>query len=349
MKEVGSLGDSHAEPLISVVTPFFNTGEYLAECIESVLAQTYSNFEYIVVDNHSTDGGGDIARRAAEKDDRIRVLSPPSFYSQAANFNFALAQISPDSAFTKVIMADDWLYPHCLEDMAQCGLSYPSAAMIGAYRIIEDAIDPEGLHVSQRLLSGRDAVRMWLIDGRFLFGTPSSVMYRSDVVRATPMFYPEGRIYQDTDAALRILRNEDFGFVHQVLTFSRWQEDSLTYRQRHYRSSELDRYTHLIEFGESYLPPHDYQYCLKLARRAVYAGFVKHWLRERFSERDESYWGFQNRGLAPVGERIRRRYFVEGALATIGQLLRHPSDALRFARGQPSPHRYFVARRLTGN
>ena len=51
------------EPRVSVVTPFYNTAEYLAECIESVLAQTYTNFEYILVNNKSTDGSREIAER----------------------------------------------------------------------------------------------------------------------------------------------------------------------------------------------------------------------------------------------------------------------------------------------
>ena len=43
---------------VSVVTPFYNTAPYLAECIESVLAQSHGDFEYVLVDNHSDDGGG---------------------------------------------------------------------------------------------------------------------------------------------------------------------------------------------------------------------------------------------------------------------------------------------------
>ena len=59
-------------PLVSVLTPFYNTAPYLAECIESVLAQTRGDFEYLLVDNCSTDGSDDIAAGYAARDPRIQ-------------------------------------------------------------------------------------------------------------------------------------------------------------------------------------------------------------------------------------------------------------------------------------
>ena len=61
-------------PFVSVVTPFYNTAEYLAECIESVLRQDHANFEYLLADNCSTDGSLEIAERYAAQDARIRVI-----------------------------------------------------------------------------------------------------------------------------------------------------------------------------------------------------------------------------------------------------------------------------------
>ena len=52
-----------SQPLVSVVTPFYNTADYLGECIESVLRQTYENWGYVLVDNCSTDGLSEIAER----------------------------------------------------------------------------------------------------------------------------------------------------------------------------------------------------------------------------------------------------------------------------------------------
>ena len=60
--------------MVSVVTPFYNTAPYLAQCIESVLAQTYPHFEYILMDNCSTDGSAEIAETYARRDSRIRLI-----------------------------------------------------------------------------------------------------------------------------------------------------------------------------------------------------------------------------------------------------------------------------------
>src|SRR5215471_137333 len=62
------------QAFVSVVTPFYNTEEYLAEAIESVLAQTHSNFEYILVNNCSTDGSVAIAESYLAREPRLRLL-----------------------------------------------------------------------------------------------------------------------------------------------------------------------------------------------------------------------------------------------------------------------------------
>ena len=59
-------------PLVSVLTPVYNCEKYLRTCIESVLAQTYTNWEYVIVNNCSTDGTLAIAQEYAAADSRIR-------------------------------------------------------------------------------------------------------------------------------------------------------------------------------------------------------------------------------------------------------------------------------------
>src|ERR1700730_946844 len=89
-----------SQPLVSIVTPVYNGAEHLAECIESVLAQTYQNWDYTIVDNCSTDATLKTARRYAEKDPRIRIVRNQEFLPAIPNHNAALRRISPASKYS---------------------------------------------------------------------------------------------------------------------------------------------------------------------------------------------------------------------------------------------------------
>ena len=103
-------------PRVSFVTPFFNTEKYLEECIESVLRQTYQNWDYTLVNNRSTDGSVRIAEKYANQfPERIRVEHNSEFLSQVQNYNHALRFISSGSRYCKVVQADDWLFPDCIK------------------------------------------------------------------------------------------------------------------------------------------------------------------------------------------------------------------------------------------
>lgn len=62
------------QPLVSVITPVYNVERYLAQCLDSVINQTYPNLEIICVNDGSRDGSPDILRRYADEDARIQVI-----------------------------------------------------------------------------------------------------------------------------------------------------------------------------------------------------------------------------------------------------------------------------------
>src|SRR5206468_9807198 len=121
------------EPLVSVVTPVYNGQPYLRECIESVLSQTYTNWDYTIVNNCSTDGTLRIAEEYAARNSRIRIHNNETFVRVIASHNIAFRQISPQSEYCKVVAADDWLFPECLERMVDLAARHPSVAIVGAY------------------------------------------------------------------------------------------------------------------------------------------------------------------------------------------------------------------------
>ena len=132
-------------PLVTVVTPVFNAEAYIADCIESVLEQDYENWEYVVVDNRSTDGSLEIASEYATKDERVRVVAHDVPLAMLANWNRALRELSQASEYCKVLHADDWLYPECLARMVDVGERNSTAGIVGAYRLEESRVNLDGL------------------------------------------------------------------------------------------------------------------------------------------------------------------------------------------------------------
>jgi len=308
-------------PLVSIVTPFYNTDAYLAECIESVLLQSYPHFEYILIDNHSTDRSPEIAASYAARDPRIRVVSPPSFLGQVQNYNFSVAQIAPSSRYCKVVQADDWIFPNCVAEMVALAEENPNVGIVSAYEIKGNQVFGGGLPPSRRVLPGAEACRLFLVAGVCMFGSPTTLLYRADVVRERTPFFEEGRLHEDTEAVFEILAKHDFGFVHQVLTFTRVHADSITGNTREFAPDALDRFILVKRFGHDYLDAREYESCFRDAQRGYYGGVVRQWMRRPPS----GFWKYQKEGLETVGETLRPARVARHAFAVLLESVVSPS------------------------
>jgi glycosyltransferase involved in cell wall biosynthesis len=211
------------DPLVSVVTPVYNGAEYLEECIESVLRQSYTNWEYKVVDNASTDATPEIVERYATRDERVRHLRFEDHVPANASHNRAFGEIAAESAFCKVVQVDDWLYPDCLERMVGVAMKNENVSLVSAYRLWDREVDLVGVPYTREVVSGREILRQSLLGGPYVTGAPTALLYRSGLVRERIPFYEEGLIHPDTEAAYWMLTRGDFACVHQVLTFARRQ------------------------------------------------------------------------------------------------------------------------------
>lgn len=266
-------------PLVTVITPLYNTEAYLSECIESVLAQTYENWQYVIVDNRSTDRSREIAEEYARRDERVRVRAHDEHLDMLPNWNRALGEISPASGYCKIVHADDWLYPECLERMVDVGERHPSAGMIGAYRLEENRVNLDGLPHWVELAPGRDVGRYSLLGGRYLFGSPTALLLRSNLVRAREKFYNELNLHADTEACYDLLREADFGFVHQVLTFTRRHNEAATTYANRIKTHVPGKLVVLLKYGHYYLDEREFNELLgKLTRhysRSLLKGFAQ--------------------------------------------------------------------------
>src|SRR5271155_908010 len=238
------------QPLVSVITPFYNTGQYIAECIESVLAQTYSHWEYILVNNQSTDSSRSIAERYAREDNRIRLLDTPNFLSQGENFNAALHHISPESGYCQVLLAE--------------------------------------------------------------------------IVRKTQPFYPEGWLHDDTEACFRVLQEYDLGFIHQVLTFSRKDEDSITSKALRFGPGPLRRYMFAVQYGPQFFSGDEYRQYLK-RETDFYGEFLA---ASVFEFKKKEFWDFHRKGLRTIGADFGSVGLAKHVLYELADIILNPKKTI---------------------
>ena len=309
-------------PLVSVVTPFYNTRDFLEECIQSVLRQTWQCWEYLLVDNHSTDGSSEIAREyAARCPDRIRVIRTPEFLSQVANYSFALTQISPDSKYCKVVQADDWIFPECLERMVALAETDPTIGMVSSHYLrasrTSSHVEGFGLPCDRTVVPGREICRLQLHRSIYVFGSPTVPLYRSEVVRSTTPFYDEKTLHDDTDAHYRLLQRWNFGFVHQVLSCLRVREDSIRGRVLDFNPDVLDWLLQLSKFGPGVLQPDEFSSLLHSARHDYYTFLA----RSVLSRAPQAFWQYHISGLESGGLRLEKarlwKYFLEELLRLV--------------------------------
>jgi glycosyltransferase involved in cell wall biosynthesis len=287
-------------PLVSVVTPFYNTREYLPECIESVLHQTYPNWEYVLVDNQSTDGSGEVAAHYASRfPDKIRLIRTPSFLRQVQNYNFALTSISPSSKYCKMVQADDWLFPDCVKNMVDVAEAHPSVGIVASYVLEGDEVSLDGLPYPGREFSGREVCRLYFLKRKYLFGTPTSLLLRSELIRSRDPFYNEQYTpFEDGHTCFDLLKTWNFGFVHQILTYSRRDNESIISRIRPFNFEPFLHLSMLVVHGRDYLSEKEYDRCRKDFERQyfVYLARCACALRGKSS----AFWEFHRNGLASV-------------------------------------------------
>jgi glycosyltransferase involved in cell wall biosynthesis len=293
---------SNSSPLVSVITPVYNNADDLPNCIESVLAQTYRNWDYTIVNNCSTDGSGEVARRYAAKNPRIRVIDNRQFLRVIPNHNHALRQISSESKYCKMVFADDWIFPRCIEEMVAVAEEHPTVGIVGACGLENDQPGPSrsslvmwtGLPYPSRLVPGREICRRMFLEGLYVFGSATSVLYRSDLVRSQNSFYNESNFNADREAGTELLKTWDFGFVHQVLTFTRLRPRSLVTMAIDMQMDFGCQLHTLVTHGPDFLTAEEFAYCKNRLLTEYYNFLAVSVMRFR---RDKKFWDFHKRKL----------------------------------------------------
>jgi glycosyltransferase involved in cell wall biosynthesis len=306
--------DSGTQPLVSVITPMYNEEAHLAECIESVLAQTYQNWEYVIVDNHSTDGSPAIAHEFAARDPRIRVVTNTEFLDAIPNHNASMRQISPASAYCKFVFSDDWIFPECIARMVAVAQANPSIGIVGAYGLEGVQVVWTGLPYPSTIVSGREICRRLFLEDLYVFGTATSLLYRADLVRDRDPFFDASNIHSDMETCVILLKSCDFGFVHQVLTFTREREGSRITLSRSVNTLAASKLNQLVAHGRFFLTPEEYTRCFNQSVAEYYWSLAGSFVRGR----DRAFWEYHRNALENAGVGFSRARLLRTVIKRVG-------------------------------
>lgn len=293
---------SQSPPLVSVVTPVYNGQEHLAEAIQSVLDQTYPNIDYTISNNCSTDRTVDVAQEFAAKDRRIRIRNNTDFLDVVGSMNRAFTLISPESKYCKLVSADDWLFPNCIAEMVEIAERYPSVGMVTSYVLVGSRVGWDGLPHPSPVTNGREICRKRFLESLKVFGGPSASLIRSDILRTHKPFYNPRNYHGDNEAYLTLLKNNDFGFVHQVLSYNRRGESSpTTWNLERLGSSLVGDIEELLHFGAEYLTAEELDRVLGKKTRAYYRFLAQSVIELK----GRAFWDYHRKKTRELGIPIR--------------------------------------------
>lgn len=182
---------------VSIIIPVYNVQSFLNECIESVLAQTYSNLEIILVNDGSTDNSGDICDYYSEIDGRIFVFHKNNGGLSDAR-NYGISRATGDYIY--LLDSDDYLYKEdAIERMVEFSEKYNSEIVLGCYvekreqHIINIVLEDEMIET----ISPVQAIQnIYNYDAyRTIFTVAHNKLYKRELF--STLCYPVGKLHED--------------------------------------------------------------------------------------------------------------------------------------------------------
>lgn len=234
---------------VSIGVPVYNGGKFLYECLESILKQTFEDWQCVIVDNQSTDNSNQIAHEFAVKDNRFKVIKNKEFVPLADNWNNAFLHANPNARYYKLLQADDWMFPSFLEECIKVFEKNKSIGVVSSYRLAGSQVDGCGLDIYEgNVFNGQKILYQQLTRKLDISGDISTLMFSYDHLKKLE-FYPRifnGKYHIDTELFYDVCDISNVGFVYQVLSYTRRHPGSQT-------STVVFRYNTFLQLNEAVL------------------------------------------------------------------------------------------------
>ena len=211
-------GEGFLASLISVLLPVYNGAAFVRSAIESVLEQDYENYEFIIVDNASTDGTATILDEYREES-RVKVIRNRETIPRLDNFRIVFAAASPDSRWYKFIGDDDRLIQDCLTEMVSAGERSDNVGLVASWYYNNSHLVKGVIEESEVLIEGPAILKRLLVEpaARSTIFSPTSVLISSAAYQAMGGFRTD-LLHADAELFYRILNRFHLAYVHKPLT-----------------------------------------------------------------------------------------------------------------------------------
>jgi hypothetical protein len=209
--------------------------------------------------------------------------------------------------------------------MVELAESSPTVLLVGAYGLREDRVAWDGVPYTTSVINGRDLCKRTLLGGPYVFGSPTSLLIRADEVRKRHDFFNEANPQADKEICFDILRNGDFGFVHQVLTFTREHAGADPSGTKSFHSSRSGDLTILTKYGNVFLNPTEVKACEKRYWKEYYTMLGN----LVFQNKAPNFWQHHKTMLRNVGCRFSWTRVVAAVVMDLLELVLNPLNTSR--------------------
>ena len=214
---------SNSLPKVSICIPTYNHAQFLGDAIRSVLSQTFTDYELIVIDNCSTDDTQAVVAQYLLRDTRCKYICNERNIGLGGNLNRCLELAS--GKYIKILLADDFLEPTCLEKSVQALDDHPNAAMLTCARLITDQqfrpLTVAAYSKKSAVIIGRKAIKNCFFKGN-LIGEPTAVIFRKEFIRRG--FNLKYKQVIDLEMWFYLLEQGDLVFLSEILCRFRQHE-----------------------------------------------------------------------------------------------------------------------------
>jgi hypothetical protein len=178
------------------------------------------------------------------------------------------------------------------------------------------------------VMSGRDAGRLGLLHGIHVLGTPTSVLYRTDLLRMRDGFFPHNRSHADTSACYESFQYCDFGFLHEVLSVERVHPQQWTAEMDELDAGSVAYLEVLLRYGPLYLTAAEFA----ARKEEVFNGYYRGLGGCLLKLKGRKFWKFHRSRLREIGCQLDWTQIAKGTINEIVTEAKDPVTAMRKVR-----------------